>query len=27
LDAAGWPGVFQGRLLPGRLVSPPLVEI
>jgi 4-diphosphocytidyl-2-C-methyl-D-erythritol kinase len=27
LEAAGWPGVFQARLLPGRLASPPLVEI
>lgn len=26
LDASGWPGVFQGRLLSGRLASPPLVE-
>ena len=26
LDANGWPGVFQGRLLSGRLASPKLVE-
>lgn len=27
LDAAGWPGVFQGRVLPGRADSPQLVDI
>lgn len=26
LDAAGWPGVFQGRVLPGRVDAPQLVD-